>query len=132
VLQDVFVKLGRNAGVLDGVQDVRGFVLRITRNTVLDGLRHSGLRRKPVEGEPRVSVAPDVETDGAVFRDAVVEAQGELPVEQREVVAMKLWEGRTFAEIAEACGISPNTAASRYHYGIDKLQAPLRPLYDEL
>jgi RNA polymerase sigma-70 factor (ECF subfamily) len=38
----------------------------------------------------------------------------------------------TFAEIAEALEIPANTAASRYRYGIDKLQALLRPLYEEL
>ena len=38
----------------------------------------------------------------------------------------------TFAEIADALGIPANTAASRYRYGLDKLQAHLRPLYEEL
>ena len=45
---------------------------------------------------------------------------------------LKLWEHMTFAEIATALGIPANTAASRYRYGIDKLQAHLRPLYEEL
>ena len=34
--------------------------------------------------------------------------------------------------IAETLGISPNTAASRYRYGLDKLRQRLRPLYDEI
>ena len=37
-----------------------------------------------------------------------------------------------FEEIAETLAISPNTAASRYRYGLDKLRARLRPLYDEI
>ena len=132
VLQDVFVKLGRNGGVLDGVEDVRGFVLRITRNTVLDRLRRKAVRRKPVEMEQTGEPEPDASADRVVFHEAVAEALAELPEEQREVVAMKLWQGRTFAEIGELCAISQNTAASRYRYGIDKLQTLLRPLYDEL
>ncbi|MDB4673832.1 sigma-70 family RNA polymerase sigma factor [Verrucomicrobiales bacterium] len=131
-LQDVFVKLGRNGGVLDGVDDVRGFVLRITRNTVLDRLRRAAVRRKPVGTEQNGEPPPDASADRVVFHEAVAEALAELPLEQREVVAMKLWQGRTFAEIGELCAISQNTAASRYRYGIDKLQALLRPLYDEL
>jgi RNA polymerase sigma-70 factor (ECF subfamily) len=47
-------------------------------------------------------------------------------------VHLKLWEEMTFAQIAEALEISPNTAASRYRYGLDKLQTLLRPLYEEL
>jgi RNA polymerase sigma-70 factor (ECF subfamily) len=59
-------------------------------------------------------------------------ALGELPAEQRAVVHLKLWEGLTFETIAETLGLSPNTAASRYRYGLDKLRARLRPLYDEI
>ena len=38
----------------------------------------------------------------------------------------------TFAEIGGTIGISLNTAASRYRYGIDKLREALRPLYEEV
>ena len=38
----------------------------------------------------------------------------------------------TFEAIAEALHIPPNTAASRYRYGLDKLREQLRPLYDEI
>jgi RNA polymerase sigma-70 factor (ECF subfamily) len=44
-----------------------------------------------------------------------------LPTEQSEVIALKLWEHMTFAQIAEVLVISPNTAASRYRYGLEKL-----------
>ena len=44
----------------------------------------------------------------------------------------KLWEDLTFAAIADALGISPNTAASRYRYALDKLRVRLRPHYDEM
>jgi RNA polymerase sigma-70 factor (ECF subfamily) len=45
-----------------------------------------------------------------------------LPREQREVVALKVWEEMTFAEIAQVVKASPNTVASRYRYGIEKLR----------
>jgi RNA polymerase sigma-70 factor (ECF subfamily) len=38
----------------------------------------------------------------------------------------------TFEAIAEALDIPPNTAASRYRYGIEKLRELLRPIYEEL
>jgi RNA polymerase sigma-70 factor (ECF subfamily) len=59
-------------------------------------------------------------------------ALGELPPDQRAVLHLKLWEEFTFERIAEALGIPPNTAASRYRYGIDKLRTLLRPLYNEI
>ena len=67
-----------------------------------------------------------------LFRDELSEALAGLPEEQRAVVHLKLWEGLTFEEIAAALDISPNTAASRYRYGLDKLRDRLRPLYEEI
>ena len=57
---------------------------------------------------------------------------GELPSEQRAVLHLKLWEGLTFEAVGETLSISSNTAASRYRYGLDKLRARLRPIYDEI
>ena len=48
------------------------------------------------------------------------------------MVHLKLWDGHTFEQIADALDIPANTAASRYRYGLDKLREQLRPLYEEL
>lgn len=44
-----------------------------------------------------------------------------LPAEQREVIVLKIWHHYTFESISELLGISPNTAAGRYRYGLQKL-----------
>lgn len=49
----------------------------------------------------------------------------ELPEKFSEVIIMKIWGERTFAEIGEALDISPNTAASRYRYGLEALRKKL-------
>jgi RNA polymerase sigma-70 factor (ECF subfamily) len=49
----------------------------------------------------------------------------ELPMEQREVIVLKIWHRRTFEEIGEVLDISPNTAAGRYRYGLQKLKIRL-------
>ena len=43
---------------------------------------------------------------------------------------LKIWEGLTFAEIAEVLDESPNTAASRYRYALQKLSQSLQPLLE--
>lgn len=48
-----------------------------------------------------------------------------LPVEQREVIVLKIWQQYTFEEIGGILEISPNTAAGRYRYGLQKLKACL-------
>jgi len=49
----------------------------------------------------------------------------ELPIEQREVIVLKIWHRRTFEEIGDVLDISPNTAAGRYRYGLQKLKIRL-------
>ncbi len=48
-----------------------------------------------------------------------------LPREQREVIVLKIWHEYTFEEIGELLEISPNTAAGRYRYGLQKLRRHL-------
>jgi RNA polymerase sigma-70 factor (ECF subfamily) len=60
--------------------------------------------------------------------DSVRRVLKSLPKSQHEVVILKHWEELTFAEIAEALGLSQNTVASRYRYAMEKLQRSLEPL----
>jgi RNA polymerase sigma-70 factor, ECF subfamily len=54
-----------------------------------------------------------------------------LPQDQREVIVLKLWHQHTFEEIGELLDLSPNTAAGRYRYGLQKLRTLLKgPCYD--
>jgi RNA polymerase sigma-70 factor (ECF subfamily) len=58
-------------------------------------------------------------------RDQLEEKLKQLPAKFSEVIIMKIWGERTFAEIGEILGISQNTAASRYRYGLEALQKSL-------
>ena len=49
-----------------------------------------------------------------------------LPVAQREVIVLKIWHEYTFEEIGELLDVSPNTAAGRYRYGLEKMRAALK------
>lgn len=134
-LQEVFMKLAGHPSLLDGVRHERAFLLRLAHNQAVDQIRrrdtcnrrHDELAAQTVE---LFAIVDD--PDEAEFRRALGDALGELPPEQRAVVHLKLWEGLTFEQIARTLEIPPNTAASRYRYGIDKLRTRLRPLYEEL
>jgi RNA polymerase sigma-70 factor, ECF subfamily len=57
---------------------------------------------------------------------AAMHGLARLPVEQREVIVLKIWHQYTFEEIGGVLEISPNTAAGRYRYGLKKLKACLK------
>ena len=56
---------------------------------------------------------------------AAMNCLAELPVEQREAIVLKIWHRFTFEEIGGLLGISPNTVAGRYRYGLRKIKHQL-------
>jgi len=56
---------------------------------------------------------------------AAMQCLAQLPMEQREVIVLKIWHRYTFEEIGELLDLSPNTAAGRYRYGLQKLKVRL-------
>ena len=135
ILQDLFVKLARQPGLVDTVRDERAFLLRLAHNQAVDLMRRRGVRERNYQvlaGESADLFVPADDPDREAFRQALTEALGDLPAEQRAAVHLKLWEGLTFEAIAQTLDIPPNTAASRYRYALDKLRDRLRPIYDEI
>lgn len=133
LLQELFIKLAR--GVRMEMQSEKAFLFRLAHNLAIDWLRRRKVRW---DGEERLlkelaearQTVPD--PDAAMLARGFAEAMKSLPDEQRTIVQLKLWDGLTFDEIAEAQGIPLNTAASRYRYALEKLRTLLRPLYEEL
>lgn len=135
LLQELFVKLARQPGLTRDLRDPRSFLLRLAHNGAIDAMRRRGSRERKHEqweGEFTGAFAASSDPDEQAFRQALAEALGELPPDQRAVVHLKLWEGLTFEAIAQVLNLSANTAASRYRYGLDKLRERLRPLYEEI
>jgi RNA polymerase sigma-70 factor (ECF subfamily) len=135
LLQELFVKIAREPALLENVENERGYLIRLAHNSAIDLIRRRDTRERTKENftAERISLfAPATDPDVKCFRQELAVALGELPEDQRAVVHLKLWEGLTFEEIASALEISPNTAASRYRYGLDKLRERLRPLYREI
>ena len=134
ILQEVFLKLVRNALRTDGIREIRAWLLRTAHRQAIDTMRRRASHARAIDraaAEPAEPFAPADDPDGQTFRDAVSAAMRELPGEQRAVVHLKLWEDMTFAEIAATLGISANTAASRSRYALDQLGDLLRPLHDQ-
>ncbi|HTH47064.1 MAG TPA: sigma-70 family RNA polymerase sigma factor [Candidatus Limnocylindria bacterium] len=134
-LQEIFSKLATRPELIQGARDERGFLIRLAHNLAIDLMRRRAARDRAHDAlaeEPLKFFAATADPDETAFRHELAGALGELPPDQRAVVHLKLWEGLTFEAIAETLEIPLNTAASRYRYGLDKLRARLRPLYDEI
>jgi len=135
LLQEIFRRLATRPSLLDAARDERAFLLRLAHNAAVDWVRRRDTRTRAVDRlatESEGLFAPAGDPDDAGFRRELDAALAELPADQRMVVHLKLWEGLTFEAISQTLDIPLNTAASRYRYGLDKLRARLRPLYEEI
>jgi len=72
--------------------------------------------------EPQLCPWFDTNVEDRERAALIQEAIEKLPHIYREVIALKVWGGLTFAEIADSLAISPNTAASRYRYALEELR----------
>ena len=136
VLQEIFVRLAKSPRMLEGIAAPRSFLFRIAHRLVIDRYRREQTQQQTAELAAReISFSADPEPaagDALWRRKSVASALEALPLEQKAVVVLKVWEEMTFAEIATVLDISTNTAASRYRYALDKLSPVLRPLHEDL
>ncbi len=120
VLQETFVALLRLAGPPDRPER---YLIRAFRNRALN-FRRSLWRRVARELESARWFEP-AEGESPAERAAMLRL-ATLPAEQREVIVLKIWHDATFEEIGDVLDISPNTAAGRYRYGLQKLRNHLK------
>ncbi|GHO90219.1 DNA-directed RNA polymerase sigma-70 factor [Reticulibacter mediterranei] len=127
VLQESFLAVWRRAvSYLPQNGEVRNWLFSIVRHRAIDYLRglrrRAALRKVPledVEHDEQVAL-PDVwdETWLAVQCSQIREALISLPKEQRLVIELAYFQGRTQAEIAESYQISLGTVKGRIRSGL--------------
>jgi RNA polymerase sigma-70 factor (ECF subfamily) len=125
-VQEVFLGLARSPATLARIENVRAYLFSALRHAVgrIAARRKAGpLADNPPGREP---MTLDAETSDALERGLAA-----LPIEQREVLTLKIDGGLTFAEIADVLGIRLKTAASRYRYALEKLRATLTEVLNE-
>lgn len=135
VIQDLFCRIAERPEILANVKNERSFLIRMVHRMVLDRFRRQDARLRAHETLGNISktfVEPSTNQDANSIQNELTHALKSLPSEQSAVIHLKLREEMTFEQIAEALDIPPNTAASRYRYGIEKLRSQLKPLYEEI
>ena len=131
VVHDLFVDLARFRSGLAGVADIDAYVFTMLRHALSRRRRRGAVARR-VLGTIAHQRGDGSVPPAATADDELAAAVARLPVPQREVLALKIDGGLTFAEIATVLGASLNTVASRYRYAIDKLRVALGHRQEEV
>ena len=137
VLQDALVKLAKKVqeGSFEGGPECwRPFLYTTIRRLAIDLGRKNDRR---IKRENKSEADRYSETGG--MADPWFHGEGsnteskalleqelkKLPAKFSEVIIMKVWGNHTFAQIGEMLGVSLNTVASRYRYGLERLRKAL-------
>ncbi len=128
VLHDVFVKAIESA---DEIPDdgLRPWLYRVSLNAALTIKRRQKVELKARERLPWIAREPEpTPMQVASQRERIDELQAALktlPLEQQQVVRMRIHEGKKFAEIAEELDIPLGTALTRMRLALEKLRSAL-------
>jgi RNA polymerase sigma-70 factor, ECF subfamily len=126
-VHDLFVELARSRDRLARITDLDAYIFTMLRHAVSRRRRRRDVDRRAIDsiGRRRAEAGSFTTQPAEPVDDALTAAVATLPPAQREVLALKVDGGLTFAEIAAVIGTSINTAASRYRYAIENIRATL-------
>jgi RNA polymerase sigma-70 factor, ECF subfamily len=122
-LQEVFVTIAKKRASVAGARLLKPYLFQLARNIALNRRKQSKRIRDRAETisdwlVPVEEAPPDEE-----HRIQKLAAKlAELPEKQRSVLVLKFYRDKTLREIGSLLGISENTAASCFRYGIEKLR----------
>lgn len=131
VAQEAFLRAWRSLDRFDLDRPFGPWVCRIAANLAVNYVRsprarEEGLPEGHAEAKAKAPGPLGALLDGEATR-VLDAALAELPGEQRAVLVMRAVEEMSYAEIAEALGISPGTVMSRLYRAREKLAVALRP-----
>ena len=126
VVHDVFVSFAGTTGSFHLSGTLKGYLSTCVANAARDRNRLRSRRDVGLEAAENIGADSDDPVEYVVGSEKAGRLQdvlGRLPYEQREIIVLHLHHEMRFKEIAEALGISINTAQSRYRYGLEKLRS---------
>ena len=130
VTQETFLRAHRALGTYDRQRPFGPWVCRIAANLAINHVRSPEAREEGLEGVLDAAPAPAGASPlSAVLeeeaRSVLAEAVGRLPPDQRAVFVLRAYDELSYAEIADALGLSIGTVMSRLSRAREKLRAAL-------
>tara|TARA_A100001011_G_scaffold124378_1_gene131271 strand:- start:442 stop:1032 length:591 start_codon:yes stop_codon:yes gene_type:complete len=133
VFQETFIKVIKT--LKNGAYNEEGkflsWVMRISHNLIIDFFRKTNRIPKFEASNDDYDIFQFIKDDSPNAENTLIDKQIvndlqklilELPLDQKEVLKMRIYRDMSFKEIAEATGVSINTALGRMRYAIINLR----------
>ena len=123
VVQETLVRAWKHADdMVNQKGSVRGWLLTVARNIVIDRARAKAARPTEVAETPSTPPIQRDHAQGVVDSMAVLAALNTLSAEHRDVLVEIYYRGKSVAEVASALGLPVGTVKSRSHYALKALR----------
>lgn len=130
IVQDVFIKLYRDMDSLHLVNNLKSYLFRSVSNACTDYQRRS--KRNRFDTLDGAAIPLEQHENATSNQFMLVEEYNRiegllkgLPIEQAEVIRLKVLDNFSFVEIAQLFEIPVTTVKSRFKYGIEKLKTKI-------
>ena len=121
-VQDALVGLYRHWDRVSSTGDPEAYVRRSIVNAHVTQWRKHGKERLTADLAVLDGPAPGDLAESVADADAVARLFAKLDARSRGVLLMRIWEGRSFADIASACDCAEATARSIVHRAVTNLR----------
>lgn len=129
VVQEAFLRVAREPRHLLGVDSCHNWLIRVVRNICIDHIRKAIRGRKALravaERPARAIERPDESAEREETREQVREAIAQLRPRYRELVLLKVQEGKSYKEMAEITGLSVTNVGYLLHQAMKALTRKL-------
>ena len=125
IVQDTFVRAFASLEGFRGESSLKTWLFTITRRLILDRRRAAGRRRQVLALSEGDAVTEYDALDGLVADEAerrMRAAVARLTPLQREVFVLRVGEGLSYREIAEATGTTEGAARVHYHNAVRQVK----------
>lgn len=142
IVQEAFLELVSAYRLMEPVEHVAAWLLRVARNRIIDRFRRGERRGSPLDAPRQEEAlaswpAPAIDGPEAAYArellgQELAAALDALPAQQRAVFVAHELEGRSFRELAALSGIGINTLLGQKHAAVRYLRRRLQDLHSEL
>ena len=129
VLQDLFHDMCRDAERFAGAENLQAYLFQACRNLAMAFQRGQARSRRRQEQWHAHRLLRRVDSSGPeeIERaEALSRMLQKLPLEQREVVLLRVYQELEFSVIAEVTGVARDTLYKRFHAALSALREHIR------
>ncbi|MBD3224345.1 MAG: RNA polymerase sigma factor SigZ [Caldithrix sp.] len=126
ILQEVFLKIMKNADVIRNEERIKNWIFRITRNSIIDYYRSSQKKLHALNEEELLREVHNDEEESVMELDCCIEGFVlKLPQKYRQIITLSELEGKSQKELAQTLNVPYSSLRTTVQRGRKRIKKML-------